>query len=165
MGRNWLWMVLVVVGIVAVIWWVRRGVDGDGLLNLGDSGTQVNIPTGMEKDFEDAGLVISEGAEKLGLEDVTGGSSRGSASVEKEGVYYVHYVVADLPELTQGFYEGWLVNSTGDVLYTGKLESRKGGWVLEYRTEKDISGYKKVVITEELVDDQKPEKHILEGSL
>ena len=164
MNRNFLWMFVVVMVIVVGVWWIRKGIDNEEiLLDVRDG--KVVVPSGVEKDFEEVGLVVGEDADKVALEDVVGGSSRGAASVDKEGVFYVHYIVADLPELTEGFYEGWLVNSSGDVLYTGKLESRKGGWVLEYRTEQDLSDYKRVIITEELVDDEKPEKHVLEGSL
>lgn len=154
----------VVLVVVVSVWWVRRGVwKQDDLLSVGDG--KMIVPLGMEKEFEEVGIVVSDDASKVELGDVSSGSSRGVASVEKDGNFYVHYVVADLPELAEGFYEGWLVNSKGDVLYTGKLENKKGGWVLEFRTDKDLSDYKKVVITEEIKDDEKPEKHVLEGSL
>jgi hypothetical protein len=164
-----MWRKIIFVGFLVLIvtvsfWWVKKGVKNqDDLLNVGDE--RLIVPSVMEKDFEDVGIVVSDDASKAELKDVTAGSSRGVASVEKDGLFFVHYVVADLPELSKGFYEGWLVNSKGDVLYTGKLENQKGGWVLEFRIEKDISDYKKIVITEEIKDDQKPEKHILEGSL
>lgn len=164
-----MWRKLVFVGfivliIAASVWWVKKGIKNqDDLLSVGDA--KLVVPLVIEKNFEDAGIVVSDDASKAELKDVSGGSSRGVASVEKDDKYYVHYVVADLPEIEDGFYEGWLVDSKGDVLYTGKLENQKGGWVLEFRTDKDLLDYKKIVITEEIKDDKKPEKHVLEGSL
>jgi len=63
----------------------------------------------------------------------------------------------------ENFYEGWLVNDAGEVLYTGRVELKKGGYILIYETADDLSRFKKIIITREKKDDQRPEKHVLGG--
>jgi len=48
---------------------------------------------------------------------------------------------------------------------TGKLSKQKdGSYEVSYSSDNLYEGYDFVVITWEQVDDQKPEKHILEGT-
>lgn len=106
---------------------------------------------------------VPEDVESVELKDVSGGSSKAIATRKFENGTFTHAVLADLPDLDKGFYEGWLV--AGDkYISTGKLRIAKGGYLLEFSSAIDYSDYPKVVITKELIDDQTPETHILEGS-
>ncbi|MDA1337974.1 MAG: hypothetical protein O2871_01280 [bacterium] len=104
------------------------------------------------------------------LVDVSGGSSTGMAyilrlnGVEKR---LQHSVTATLPELTNGnMYEGWLVKQKPELMFisTGVLEKNAEGiFTVEFSSTDLYEGYDFVVITEETIIDEKPEKHIIEG--
>ena len=119
----------------------------------------------LEKGFEAGlGIEVPEGVEKTTLADVTGGAGTGMATRKFEKGVFEHTVMASLPEPGAGqYYEGWLTRD-GEFFSTGKMESMKGGWYLEYSSNKDYPDYNRVVITLEEKDDSQPEKHLLEGS-
>jgi hypothetical protein len=102
------------------------------------------------------------------LSDVSGGNASGTAYVLRENGQLYHTVMARLPELSQGeFYEGWLVDPFPRVSFfsTGKMEQLNDGrYYLAFNTEDEYPEFTQVVITLERVDDQQPERHILEGS-
>jgi len=124
----------------------------------------VELPVGIEGNLDKMGISLSDKANTINLKPVPGESGSGIASIEKIDGRWVSQMIADLPELEDKFfYEGWLVSEAGEVLYTGKLELRKGGWVLIYKTDEDLSKFKSAIITREQKDDQKPEKNVLEG--
>jgi hypothetical protein len=104
-----------------------------------------------------------EDVDKAQLRDITGGTSSGMAIRIFEDGKFKHMVLADLPEPVTGvFYEGWLVKDN-DFFSTGKMRIAKGGWILEFESNVDYSDYNKVVVTQELIDDENPETYILEG--
>lgn len=106
---------------------------------------------------------VPENVESIELKDVTGGTAKAIATRNYENGTFTHEVLADLPDLKEGFYEGWLV--MGDkYISTGKLRVAKGGYLLDFSSVTDYSDYTKVVVTKELVNDQTPELHVLEGS-
>jgi hypothetical protein len=113
---------------------------------------------------------IPQDVEKVELKDVSGGNGSGLATRNFEAGKFTHVVLADLPEPpASSFYEGWLVRGkAGDsnfaLISTGKMKVAKGGYLLEFESNKDYSDYKQVVVTLEKVDDRNPEVHILEGS-
>jgi hypothetical protein len=78
-----------------------------------------------------------------------------------------HSVTATLPELTNGnMYEGWLVKQKPELMFisTGVLEKNaEGMFTVEFASTDLYEGYDFVVITEETIIDEKPEKHIIEG--
>ena len=106
---------------------------------------------------------VPDDVDSVELSDVTGGSAKAIATRKYENGLYTHAVLADLPDLDSGFYEGWLVMED-KFISTGKLRIAKGGYLLEFSSSTDYSFYNKVVITKELINDQTPETHILEGS-
>ena len=119
----------------------------------------------LEDQLEDAFKVkLPEDVDKAELMDVAGGTASGIATRKFESGKFTHAVLADLPDTAAGaFYQGWLV--MGDnVLSTGRLREAKGGFILEFESNKDYSGYNKVVVSLEEKADAAPEKHILEGS-
>lgn len=150
-------ILLVVAGI---IYFVRR-----------PSNTPLEIPEQtVEQKMEDKFKTqIPEGVDKAELTDVTGGDASGIATRDYTDGKFNHAVLADLPDPVSGFYEGWLVRgqegeSDFNFISTGKLRMAKGGYMLDFSSDKDLSDYSKVVITHETLFDSTPEDHILEGS-
>jgi hypothetical protein len=162
-GRNVVIGLIVLLGLGALIYWAAR------------SGKEEELPAvptpSIEETLEDSfKYQIPEGFEKAELSDVSGGDGSGIASRKYENGSFSHAVLADLPDPESGaFYEGWLVRGQeGDAdfayISTGRLSVAKGGFMLEFNSSTDYSDYSNVVVTLEKVNDQKPEKHILEGS-
>ena len=108
-------------------------------------------------------------SKKATLTDVSGGNGTGKAFLlRKDGKLYFT-ASANLPDPKQGtFYEGWIVKKGSNPTQfedTGKLEKQKdGSYEVSYSSDELYDGYDLVVITWEQIDDQKPEKHILEGT-
>jgi hypothetical protein len=107
--------------------------------------------------------VVIQNARLDAVGTYTGSGIAKSTYVDGE---FVHTVNADIGDPAEGkFYEGWLVGSFGFVS-TGKMVKEGDQYVLEFKSQEDMSSYKKVVITEEtLADglDNSPEAHVLEG--
>jgi hypothetical protein len=126
-----------------------------------------NITEKIESGFN---YQIPEDVERIELKDVSGGTGSGLATRKFENGKFSHVILADLEDPAAGsFYEGWLVrgkqgDSNYSIVLTGKLRVAKGGYLLEFESDKDYSDYKQVIVTLEKVDDKNPETHILEGS-
>lgn len=98
---------------------------------------------------------IPDNSNTIELKDISGGNGRGLAT-DKE-------ILADIEDPTQGyFYEAWLENN-GQLISLGKLQSAKGGWLLDYDGSK-YSTYKNIIVSLEKKFDNNIEKKILEGS-
>jgi len=169
MSRNIVIGLIALAIIVGIVFWYQKTKRSQEL-------PQAPQPT-FEQNFENKfNVQIPEDVEKAELSDVSGGNGSGLATRKYlpaqagENGRFTHSVLADLPDPSAGyFYEGWLVRGKeGDsdyaLILTGKFQLAKGGYLLEFSSQKDYSDYKEVVVTLETVNDQKPEKHILEGS-
>ena len=158
----------VVIGLIAlaiiagIIYWYRRT-------------SQTELPPSPQPTFEETfedrfNIQVPEDVDKSELRDVSGGDASGLATRKYESGSFTHAVLADLPDPTSGyFYEGWLVRGKeGDenfaYISTGRFSLAKGGYMLEFQSSKDYSEYSGVVVTLEMLNDGKPEKHVLEGS-
>ena len=164
-------VVVVIIVILIVIFFVRRSQNENS--NLVNS----NIPfpqatSAFESQLQNNfGITVPSSAVKANLVDVTGGNQMGLATFDKQSLpdgklsgQNDYTVIANLEDPATGyFYEAWLANNT-DVIPLGQLNIAKGGWLLDYTTPKDLTDHKKVWITLESVNDNTPEKHILEGS-
>lgn len=107
-------------------------------------------------------------SKKATLSDVSGGTGTGKAFVLRKGGKLYYTATGNLPDPANGtFYEGWLAVKGANppkFVDTGKLTKQKdGSYEVSYSSDNLYEGYDFVVITWEQVDDQKPEKHILEG--
>ena len=140
-----------------------------------------SIDSPAKNDMETASLIDEPVAEKLmpneiinspetktgKLDDVSGGSSFGTAYVLRENNMLYHYVDASLPDPNgSNVYEGWLVKKSPQLLFfsTGIMEKgNDGNYVLTFMSDDLSDGYDFVVITEETIVDKTPEKHIIEG--
>lgn len=116
------------------------------------SPVQISFKKELENSFK---YTIPEDRNSIELKDVNGGNSRGIAT-EKE-------ILIDVDDPQTGyFYQGWLVKDD-KVVSLGKLQTVKGGWLLEYDKSKNAD-YSKIVISLEKTLDNKIETKILEGS-
>lgn len=155
--------ILILALLGGVIYWRQRSQPSEEM--------RVPETLSVEEQLEQRfGTEIPEDVEKAELRDVTGGASSAIATRKFENGVFTHSVLADLPDPQGGhFYEGWLVRGQeGDenfvVLSTGRMRIAKGGWVLDFQSNNNLSDYNNVVITLEEVADTTPETHILEGS-
>ncbi len=153
-------VILLIVGFFLV-----KGRNAQRLSDEAAMGEGIKIEERASEFAKTMGIVLPADVEKVTLEDVGGGSGSGLATRKYSEDKFTHSVLAALEDPVSGsFYEGWLVSDSGDVVYTGKLRVAKGGWVLDFVSGVDLSDHDQVVVTRELVDDQKPEAHVLEGS-
>ena len=93
------------------------------------------------------GIALPSGAERA---DLTGAEGVGVATREKKDGVTTYTIRADLPDLTQGSYQGWLRKADGTAKQLGQLIFNKGGYILEASTQEDWSEYKQVGISGEM---------------
>lgn len=123
----------------------------------------------MKKDEEVMTMAMQDtSSKKATLTDVSGGTGTGKAYVLRKNGKLYHTATANVPDPAAGtFYEGWLAVKGANppqFVDTGKLKKQKdGSYQVSYSSDNLYEGYDFVVITWEKVDDQQPEKHILEG--
>lgn len=110
-----------------------------------------------------------ESFEIITLNDVAGGQITGEANrTVEENQYTLAVRIEKLSDPGKDKYEGWLEKEGSEPIYLGPLTNLKegeyqGSYVLGFRADRDLRDYKKVLITHEKEDDQKPEEKILEG--
>ena len=119
-------------------------------------------------DSEDSVMSIKNqsNARMAVLKSVDGSDSSGTAYVFMGDGKLMHLVEANMPEPTVGsVYEGWLVQPTPLRFFSTGVMSKnsEGLWALEFTAGQEYPTYNRVVITEETIVDEKPEKHILQG--
>ncbi len=128
------------------------------------------LPSPQTKVEEKFNYEIPEDANKVDLKNVAGGEGQGIATRVYRNNRFELVILADLEDPQKGeFYEGWLVKGKeGETdfgyLKLGSLRMAKGGYLLEFDADKDYSAYNQLWVTLETKADNKPEKHILEGS-
>lgn len=109
--------------------------------------------------------VIMASPEKVELARVWDIEGSAVANRVYSGSDFIHTIIAELPALDQGFYQGWLISEDNEsnFINTGKLEENNGSFYLEYRSKEDKSDYNIVAVTLELDDDNLPERRVLQG--
>ena len=120
---------------------------------------------------EEGPSVLAEKAklEVATLKSFTDLSLEGSATRSTQGKKFMLSIDASLPDTeSDTFYQVWLVKSRYgtpdfDYLAVGKLVKVGEKYNLEFSEEADYSQFKTVVITQEKVEDNTPEVHVLEG--
>ena len=154
-------VVLVVLG--ALIYWRQKNPRQEEL--------KVPETLSVEESLEEKlNIQIPDDGDKADLKDATGGSSSGIFSRKSENGKFVSSFVADLPMPAAGkYYEAWLVKgekgSEGySIVSAGRLRSAKGGYLLDFSSNTDYSGYNKILVTLESKSDSTPEETVLEGS-
>ncbi len=124
----------------------------------------------MKKDMGVMEMAMKDSTSKQAtLTNVSGGTATGKAFLLRKDGKLLFTASSNLPDPKEGtFYEGWIVKKdTSPAQYedTGKLKKQKdGSYEVSKEFDETYEGYDFVVITSEQADDQKPEKHILEGT-
>jgi hypothetical protein len=154
-------VILVLLG--GVIYFRQRSKDADEMI--------VPETLSSEEVFEDKfNLDIPDDVDKTDLSSVGDTSGSGIATEKYEDGKFTQSVLVDLPDPEEGyFYQGWLQKGNeGDDDYnlvsTGKLRLAKGGWMLEYTSNEDLSDHSKVIVSLEKTFDKNIEEKVLEGS-
>ncbi len=132
---------------------------------------EIEKPSSVETTIEDKFKIeLPDNAEKIQLKDVSGGTSSAMATRKFDNGSFNQVILADLPEPSQGeFYQAWLEKGNKgeagyDLVSIGKLTIAKGGYLLEFNSNKDHSEYKKVMVSLEKKFDSSVEKIVLEGT-
>jgi hypothetical protein len=161
-------VVVIILVILVAVFLIRRRQAANVVTNSSPLPTPVSeFQQNLENNF---GITVPSTATKADLTDTTGGGQMGLVTADKTNGQNSYTVIANLETPASGyFYQAWLVRgSQGDTNYEpvllGNLNVAKGGWLVNYVTPRDLSDHKSVWITLEKVNDQIPEKHILEGS-
>lgn len=131
-------------------------------INEKEGEKSVQMPEGVESRFDKMGVDLSDQAEGVVLKGVAGEEGSGAASVERVEGKTIVRIIADLPELEKDYW-GYLVDGEA-MVSVGELEFKKGGWILDFETEKDISSYRKVEVVRGGDGDYKRGVRVLEGS-
>src|SRR3989344_6527669 len=154
-------VVLVVLG--ALIYWRQKNPRQEEL--------KVPETLSVEESLEEKlNIQIPDDSDKADLKDATGGSSSGIFSRKSENGKFVSSFVADLPVPAAGkYYEAWLVKGEKgsedySIVSAGRLRSAKGGYLLDFNSNTDYSGYNKILVTLESKSDSSPEETVLEGN-
>lgn len=113
-----------------------------------------------EKDIIDGQIAI--------LADVNGGELRGEGGIYRNfGVYNVYAKIKlDKPK-NNSFYQAWVSNpKTGEYFSIGKMEPDSvGQYNASYNTDNIHPDFDRIIVTLESIDDNQPEKHIVEGTI
>lgn len=149
--------IIILAAVVGLILWFRK-------TSLTRRAVPTPTPSAEEKIERTFNLTIPDNLERADLKDVTGQGGMGLATRSFEGGKFTLTVLANLPDPTSGiFYQVWLVKD-GTNLSLGKMRIAKGGYLLEFTSNKDYSDHKGVLVSEEKVFDSKVENRTLEGS-
>lgn len=102
-------------------------------------------------------LKVPANADRISLNDVSGGTAMGEAFKTFEGGKFSVTLMANLPAPSAGnVYKGYLINGNTQILL-GNLTSEKGGYIVNFTSNQDLTSYKQVVV-------MLGSTHILEGS-
>lgn len=91
-------------------------------------------------------LSIPDNVEKINLQAASGFEGIGIATRKFESGIFTQMIIADLPDPESGNYQVWLIKDDNTKISTGTLKLAKGGYLLEFSSEKNYSDYKKVEV-------------------
>ncbi len=157
---------LAVILVIVGGWLLLRGQKPEKLTEKELNGEGVQIEERASEFAKRMGLTLPTDVQKADLKDVTGGTATGLATRKYVGGVFTHTVLAAITDPKVGeWYKAWLINpDSSDMVATGNLRMAKGGWVMDFTSSKDLSDYKKVVVSVEQANTQKPTTIILEGN-
>lgn len=114
--------------------------------------------TGIVEEIErNFNLTIPSDVEKADLNRVGDVEGMGLATRKFEEGRFEVTILADLPETESARpYHSWLENGAGEKVILGDLRFAKGGYLLDFESNLDLTDFKKVIIAQEA--------NILEGS-
>lgn len=175
---KWIIIILVLTSIVllylsnAEIWPFNQTSNSVQIENITPTPTLTQEQVkGVKQELENiVSRTLPTDAEQATLRDVSGQGAQGFATRKFENQQFELTILADLPSpQPNNFYQAWLVKGQPDqedfnLISLGKLNSRKGGWILDFTSNLDLTDHQGLVVTLETTDDQTPETHILEGN-
>lgn len=146
--------------IIGVLYWQGRSEEEQTQIETPET---LSVQDKIEDQFK---VEIPEDVGKAELKDITGGTSSALATRKFAANQFKMTVLADLPDLSSGYYQAWVTKpgSETDRMSLGALRQAKGGWMVDFRGTTDLSSYSQVRVTEEQVLDLVQEKVILEGA-
>lgn len=157
-------IVLILVGLILFF----RG--GEEVKETTEQAPEIAVQDVEESLSSRLGISIPEEVERIALKDVRNEGASGLATRNFSQTGYDHTLLAALPELVSGTsYQAWLVRGEKggegySVLTTGSLHQAKGGYLLQYHNDADLTDYQRVMVTVETVVDNQPETTVLEGA-
>ena len=156
--------------VIAVI---ILGVIGFILYNISttDNTPELDVtptPSAVERDIEERfGRTIPEDVERAELIMPSGVSRDQISAIATRDVrdkVTIVTVLADLDDPQPGTrYFAWVSNDEEFVLL-GALRVAKGGWLIDYETDRNLTNYDRVVISQESQVSEQPKGVIVEGT-
>jgi hypothetical protein len=159
--QNWISIAVVVVVVVALGFFLfRQSRESEEPVIE----TEEQVAEERADEFlEQIEVTLPEDADRANLRDVASTNSVGVATRRGEEGQTEYSVLASLPDPERSqHYEAYLVDDAGEQTFLGRLVQGKGGWMVDYRSMKEIEADKVVVSREEDVDGE-PDEVILEG--
>jgi len=152
-------VILAIIVILASATLFLTGFFGNSLPGTGDVDEKMKDISILETMISDPNTETAE------LVAIDGSNSSGVAyRLLFDGLK--HVVMAQMPDPADGsVYEGWLVQPEPLQFFsTGVMRKNSDGyWVIIYDNNNPFKSYSKVIITEETIVDEKPERHVIEG--
>lgn len=127
-------------------------------------------PTESEPGSEEPSESTQLARQEIALKSNAGQAATGYVNREYNQSNFTINLLADLPEPQAGeFYNLWIAQGqSGDENYSlmslGRINSVKGGYVLEYQSTENLRDYNQVIISKETQADENIEQMILTGS-
>lgn len=156
--KDWWRYLAVVVVVGGLIWWRNRAVGEPVAQPL----TQEQVTEQKTNQFlQDAGISIPAGTDRANLADVNNVGATGVATRKVTNGTTEVSVIAGIADESK-MYVAWLKNDSNQYKRLGTLRVAKGGLTLDY-SGKNLDGYGKVIVSEEVKVGSAPTKLILEG--
>lgn len=157
-------LVIVIVLLFAIRFVVSVGGIGGSSVQLRDAPKGLT-PVSLSGDVVSTDEGIDLAIESATFQNVSDVSGTASASRKYGDGSFSMTVKATLPDPKGNPYQVWIVGD-GEVTLAGTMNGAGGSWGLVFNDrDKNFSKMDKVWITREITSiDNKPEKHILEGS-
>ncbi len=162
-------VVLLLVAILAILMIVRRVIGGGGIIG-GSSIVLRDAPKGLTPvEVPGQNMAIDDGAVDLSIQratftNVSGENATATATRKFGDGSYNLSVNATLPDPNGNVYQVWIVGGDAPHL-AGDMQGSGKSWSLSFNDVDDYSNLDGIWISREITkQDNKPEKHILEGS-
>lgn len=155
---------LVILVLLVGVIYVRQRTKSEGEIKVPETLSSEQI---FEEKFN---IQIPDDVDKADLKNVDDFDGSGIATRKFENGKFNQGILADLPDLQEGyFYEGWLIRSEEgkddySLISTGKLRLAKGGWMLDFTSSTDFSDHSKVIVSLEKNFDRNLEERVIEGN-
>lgn len=158
-NRHWIAIAGVILLVVGFLWWRGRTAAPESPITDED----IELEERVNRFLEDRGITLPEGVERVNLRDETGEGYAGVAtrSLEVNGSQLT--LIADLPDLDEGWYEAWLRGEDEDYRSLGRLRESKGGYIIDQLSTLDADEYRWIVISRETASVSEPTDVVLRG--